>query len=106
MSHPGSVLPVAGRVRKLLVAAFVVGFIGAVIAIAAGSRVDEPFGRFGVALVLGALLVGIVLTPLGVVLNILAMRYRARQARRVVGDLFTAGDTENSPDISRKDGHE
>ena len=66
----------ASLARRILLGALAVGLLGALAALAAGDDLNGPLGKVGAVLVLGALFVAFVLTPIGFWLSIRSMRER------------------------------
>jgi hypothetical protein len=76
----------ASVARRILLVAFGVGLLGALLAFAAGEEVDGPLGTAGAVLVLAALAVMFVVTPVGVWLSVRAMRERWRALAGVAAE--------------------
>lgn len=91
MPQPADAVRRAAILGKVLAYAFLAAVLGALIAFSVGSRVESPLGKTGAIILLAALAVMVVAAPIAIVLNIAAMRARARALREGVSQWTSSG---------------
>ena len=76
----------AGLARVILMADLVAGFVGVGLAFSAGPNTESFVAKLGAVMTLPAIVVAFIVTPIGFVISLAAMRQYAREGRRLPND--------------------